>query len=327
MFADEELLAEEALNTEELGDAWAVAVEAIAGLAAPALSDHLVELLEAALELEERGGAPQMIELSLLPEVWYDAVEGTLHGLLLLSALLGMEHVRRSVPGERALAFADDDPAGFLEAIEALRSRAVVPASVFRALDDAAKARAFSVARLAGADAIARLRELTLRNMAEGETVADFVERLGTDSLLQTAGFAASSPWYWEVVVRTNQTAAANVGRHLQFRALGDEVVALEFVAILDERTTAICREYDGVVRPADDPVWETITPPNHYNCRSTLRAILAGTSEAEALDLTLQDSDLPDPAEGFTRAATGPEDLAEMTESMRERAMRYGIT
>jgi SPP1 gp7 family putative phage head morphogenesis protein len=42
------------------------------------------------------------------------------------------------------------------------------------------------------------------------------------------------------------------------------DVVAFAYSAIRDNRTCPICRSYDGIVRPKDDPIWERITPPNH---------------------------------------------------------------
>lgn len=46
----------------------------------------------------------------------------------------------------------------------------------------------------------------------------------------------------------------------------------LEFIAIEDEHTTALCRSLDGVIRPVDDAFWMQFYPPNHYNCRSTVK-------------------------------------------------------
>jgi hypothetical protein len=43
----------------------------------------------------------------------------------------------------------------------------------------------------------------------------------------------------------------------------------LVYNAILDERTTKLCKTLDGTVKPIDDPFWEKFYPPNHHSCRS----------------------------------------------------------
>jgi SPP1 gp7 family putative phage head morphogenesis protein len=46
----------------------------------------------------------------------------------------------------------------------------------------------------------------------------------------------------------------------------------LEFDAILDDRTTALCKSLHGVIRPIDDPFWDQYYPPNHFGCRSDVK-------------------------------------------------------
>jgi uncharacterized protein with gpF-like domain len=46
------------------------------------------------------------------------------------------------------------------------------------------------------------------------------------------------------------------------------------FSAIMDDRTSDICADLDESVYRSDDPVWNSITPPMHFNCRSTLIAV-----------------------------------------------------
>lgn len=52
----------------------------------------------------------------------------------------------------------------------------------------------------------------------------------------------------------------------------------LEFDAVIDDRTSTICRPLNKVVRPVDDPFWDKYYPPNHFNCRSTVRQLRTGT-------------------------------------------------
>lgn len=52
----------------------------------------------------------------------------------------------------------------------------------------------------------------------------------------------------------------------------------LQFDAVLDNHTTALCSSLNGVIKPVDDPFWNVYYPPNHFNCRSTVRQLNSGT-------------------------------------------------
>ena len=47
---------------------------------------------------------------------------------------------------------------------------------------------------------------------------------------------------------------------------LGDD-----YAAVMDHKTTRVCRALDGMVAPKGDPVWMRFSPPNHFGCRSAL--------------------------------------------------------
>lgn len=78
---------------------------------------------------------------------------------------------------------------------------------------------------------------------------------------------------YLDTLARTNLFEAMNEARFAEFTdpALGDFVVAMEYSAILDDRTTDICEALNGKTFAADSPEWDRIRPPNHFNCRSVL--------------------------------------------------------
>jgi uncharacterized protein with gpF-like domain len=50
-----------------------------------------------------------------------------------------------------------------------------------------------------------------------------------------------------------------------------DGVTGLRHVSTVDDRTTAICLERDGLQLPLDDPYWQSNTPALHFRCRSVL--------------------------------------------------------
>lgn len=71
------------------------------------------------------------------------------------------------------------------------------------------------------------------------------------------------------------------------------------FDAILDGRTTIVCRSRNGITLPADDSFWLYNTPPLHHYCRSSIRGITA--TQAMERGITGIDG-LPDapPQDGF---------------------------
>lgn len=73
-----------------------------------------------------------------------------------------------------------------------------------------------------------------------------------------------------EVIARTETASAYNNGRIQYFRK-SQFVEAVQFTAILDARTTKICRKRDGLVMKLTDDRLATNTPPLHFNCRSVL--------------------------------------------------------
>lgn len=51
----------------------------------------------------------------------------------------------------------------------------------------------------------------------------------------------------------------------------------LQFDAVMDGKTTQICSSLDGVILPIEHAFWQTYYPPNHFNCRSTVRQLSKG--------------------------------------------------
>lgn len=73
-------------------------------------------------------------------------------------------------------------------------------------------------------------------------------------------------------IVRTETTYAYNRGRLASYRE--NNVDYVRFSAILDSRTSVICRSRHGLVMAMDDPDLSANTPPLHGHCRSVLTPI-----------------------------------------------------
>lgn len=87
------------------------------------------------------------------------------------------------------------------------------------------------------------------------------------------------SAWRLETIVRTNSTSAYNAGRLVAARDpdLQGFIRGMLYSAVLDTRTTPVCRHLDGKIIPMDEPALDRLTPPMHYNCRSLLVSVPEG--------------------------------------------------
>jgi SPP1 gp7 family putative phage head morphogenesis protein len=103
---------------------------------------------------------------------------------------------------------------------------------------------------------------------------------------------------YLDTLSRTNLFEAMNEARFAEFTdpELGGFVVALQYSAILDDRTTDICEALNDKTWVEDSPMWDQFRPPNHFNCRSVLIPVteLDGWDGQESPEPSVQ------PAAGF---------------------------
>lgn len=138
------------------------------------------------------------------------------------------------------------------------------------------------------------IRRGAATTQVESELAAYFRPYLEIEGALSPA---LASAYRIETVVRTAMAEAYNTGRMNLFRdpAVMDFIVAYQYSAVMDNRTTPFCEDWHDAVILANDPALDQITPPNHYRCRSILIPITRG----EAFDMP---EALPDvrPADGF---------------------------
>lgn len=114
--------------------------------------------------------------------------------------------------------------------------------------------------------------QLTLAGFVLMSTNATATGRV-EDEVIEALQEATGGAHRLKTAVRTNTFEAINEARYSVFTdpGLGNFVEALEYSAILDSRTSDICSHLDGRVYPVTSDQWNSIRPPNHYNCRSIL--------------------------------------------------------
>jgi SPP1 gp7 family putative phage head morphogenesis protein len=137
--------------------------------------------------------------------------------------------------------------------------------------------------------------------MDKGFTDLDSLDSVDTADVQQalTEAFGTDNvPAYLNTLIRTNIFDAMNQARLASFRDpdVADFIEAIEYSAILDDHTTQLCESLDGSIWTEDNPIWETYTPPNHYNCRS----VVIPVTKHDGWDGVESDQPTLEPQDGF---------------------------
>lgn len=158
----------------------------------------------------------------------------------------------------------------FDEAVEAFLSRQLVSPETWAQMDAAARQRAFAAAGLASEALQREAYDGILAALQQGTTLRDFAAELRSGA--RTLGVSEADPSYVETLFRTTIASAYGAGRLEQMQSPA-VTMARPFVqlrAILDARTTSICRYLNGLTFDRrTDPGYAKYLPPNHYSCRT----------------------------------------------------------
>lgn len=155
-----------------------------------------------------------------------------------------------------------------------LGNRRIVTREQFDQLSAEARATAFTAARVASEEALARLAQALSENVGQGGTLRDFAAAVD-----EALGEGALSPGHIENVYRTNVAQAYSTGllETLAHPLVADEFRYLLYSAVHDSRVRHdhLALEKLGLdgtaVYRRDDPIWEQFTPPWDYQCRCTI--------------------------------------------------------
>lgn len=168
-------------------------------------------------------------------------------------------------------------PVPFEEAIHWARLRKVVlPEAYYGQLQGAARANAFSIAGLASLDQLQGVLDSLNKALAEGKSQQAWAKEVedGTVPLDLPAHRLDN-------IFRTNVQGAYSVGRYQKQQATRATRPYLLYDAVNDSRTRPAHRAMDGVIRPADDPLWDRWYAPSGYRCRCVMRSLTEAQAKA----------------------------------------------
>lgn len=248
------------------------------------LADYLAKVLLTANLLGQATFWKDLLDKGL--KDWAQKQEETPAGLpFLKSAEAGKEAFEESfVAGVAWAEFASVPPLNSDSAYKFFKDKVPLTRVEFDKLDRLAKNEAFTIAGTENIALIGQVKEVAQKALREGMTQFEFQKE--TWELFDTAGITKTSRWHLETVFRTNISNAYNASRWEQM--LGSPSEAVErFVPYLEYSTTGghnvceICMSFDGKIYRRDDPVWDVIYPPLHYNCE----CLVAPVSAFETID------------------------------------------
>jgi len=137
-------------------------------------------------------------------------------------------------------------------------------------------AKAMTIAGVIEQDTLKSVQYVLENAVKYDKTLAQTIKAMGEETTLlqmlpevDAGGKAINVPARLENIARTNTADALNQSRQAlfgqpEFRGF---VLAYEYSAVLDERTTDICEYLHGRIQKD----WGSYTPPNHFMCRALL--------------------------------------------------------
>ncbi len=275
------------------------------GTAYAALLQPLLERLAALPEDAPAGAAAAILDAYQFPAEALDAFAETMAQVSFCAAMMGGEPIRAGIPlanasassptghrqpatGHRANATGVGDyaPLPFEAARDFWRAKQLVQEFA----GDEALATIWAQSRVVGfkvagisSESLLRQAHADLDRAIKGEEPAAKVAR----ALRDKYGLGAR---HAETVVRTNVQSAYSWGNWQQLSApsVVEAFPLLAFDVTEDERTSGICAPLANKAYPREHPIWASMYPPNHYNCRTTVyptTAEEAGEDGFEVMD------------------------------------------
>jgi SPP1 gp7 family putative phage head morphogenesis protein len=195
----------------------------------------------------------------------------------LLSMATGVSEMENSL--NQRLTFQEDFAPTPSERLKQFIGRVPITKTEWLKLVSGFKSKAFTVAGFIESDIVDEIQRIVYKAIDEDWFITDLVKAI-EQSQIQYTGKAWSLPpgtpmkkYHTNLVFRNAISDIYNGARRdLYFDPdVTDYVPALQYSAIMDERTRQTHREMDGRIYLKSDPVWQEWFPPNGHNCRCTI--------------------------------------------------------
>lgn len=220
----------------------------------------------------------------------------------------------------------DLDAKSVAQAIAWHISRVPMTKAAWQELSARERRRAFVVSEVAQADVVFDVWKAVDKAVSEGQSLAEFKRTVGPTLRKAWGGSVANPGARIATIFETNVQMAYSAGRWAELtrpEALQKRPY-LVYDAVLDKRTSRICRRCNGTILPADNPWWQTHLPPLHHHCRSAVRALTV--AQAKRFGKYGRRPPVAKPDDGFGRAPKKSDwkpDLSKYPAKLREKLKR----
>lgn len=164
-------------------------------------------------------------------------------------------------------------------AIEFWRAKTAMTEKEALALAEGERWRAFWVAGLTRHDQIQCVYEAIGKALENGETLADFKQRIM--SVIQSQGW---NDHRIETIFRTNIQQAYSAGRYAKMQGVKNSRPYWQYIAVMDKSVRPSHAILHEKIYPADHEFWAANYPPNGFRCRCGVRTLSARQVEKQGL-------------------------------------------
>ncbi|ELL1287589.1 minor capsid protein [Salmonella enterica] len=179
-------------------------------------------------------------------------------------------------------------------AIAYFTAKGFTPTQGWKDLQDEVHAVQFAVAGITKLDVLNDIHQGLAGALKNGTTLSQFQDEL--EPTLRRKGWLGSGlvanddgellgkqlmPYRLETIFRTNVQSAYAAGRYRWMMSTVKERPYWQYIAVMDDRTRPAHAALNGRIFRWDDPIWQTLFPPNGYNCRCYVRALTQAQVDA----------------------------------------------
>jgi SPP1 gp7 family putative phage head morphogenesis protein len=130
-----------------------------------------------------------------------------------------------------------------------------------------------NVSQFSAAKNYAQLKELSLALLDENGNLREFDEFKKAAAAINEKFVKTWLRTEYDLAVAGGQMA----GKWVDIIRNKETLPLLQFEAVIDGRTTELCAGLNGTILPVGHAFWNRFYPPNHFNCRSTVRQLASG--------------------------------------------------
>ncbi len=157
--------------------------------------------------------------------------------------------------------------ARFEAAVRAFAQRTdLMPKDKFLKLQEFARARSWTVARVQDMDLLRDLFDTTIKTIDQGGTFRDFLGNL--ESKFETLGWSGKKPWHTELVYDQNLAMSFSAGRHEQAKDAGVKV--WRYLESTAQNPREDHKKFYGKLYP----IGEGPQPPLDYGCQCSWEVV-----------------------------------------------------